>query len=82
MSTSTMNVNSVVDNAKFTKSHFSIMMWCLILILFDGYDLAINGVALPLLMKDWGLTAVQAGMLSEYSTCRDDVWCHDVWYFG
>ncbi|MCL6243248.1 MULTISPECIES: MFS transporter [Acinetobacter] len=65
MSTSTMNVNSVVDNAKFTKSHFSIMMWCLILILFDGYDLAINGVALPLLMKDWGLTAVQAGMLAS-----------------
>ncbi|WP_180025050.1 MULTISPECIES: MFS transporter [unclassified Acinetobacter] len=65
MSASTMNVNSVVDNAKFTKSHFSIMMWCLILILFDGYDLAINGVALPLLMKDWGLTAVQAGMLAS-----------------
>ena len=25
---------------------------------FDGYDLAINGVALPLLMKEWGMTAV------------------------
>ena len=55
MSTNTMNVNDVVDNAKFTKSHLSIMLWCLILILFDGYDLAINGVALPLLMKEWGL---------------------------
>ena len=65
MSTSTVNVNNVVDNAKFTKSHLSIMLWCLILILFDGYDLAINGVALPLLMKDWGLTAVQAGMLAS-----------------
>ncbi len=34
-------------------------------ILFDGYDLAINGVTLPLLMKDWGLSAVQAGMLAS-----------------
>jgi AAHS family benzoate transporter-like MFS transporter len=33
--------------------------------LFDGYDLAINGVALPLLMKEWGMTAVQAGMLAS-----------------
>ncbi|CAM3031451.1 MFS transporter [Acinetobacter celticus] len=65
MSTNTMNVNDVVDNAKFTKSHLSIMLWCLILILFDGYDLAINGVALPLLMKEWGLTTVQAGMLAS-----------------
>ena len=65
MSANTMNVNHVVDNAKFTKSHLSIMLWCLILILFDGYDLAINGVALPLLMKDWGLTTVQAGMLAS-----------------
>ena len=33
--------------------------------MFDGYDLAINGVALPLLMKEWGMTAVQAGMLAS-----------------
>ena len=65
MSANTMNVNDVVDQAKFSKSHLSIMLWCLILILFDGYDLAINGVALPLLMKDWGLTTVQAGMLAS-----------------
>lgn len=65
MSANTMNVNEVIDQAKFLKSHLSIMLWCLILILFDGYDLAINGVALPLLMKDWGLTTVQAGMLAS-----------------
>jgi AAHS family benzoate transporter-like MFS transporter len=37
----------------------------LLIILFDGYDLAINGVVLPLLMEDWGLSAVQAGMLAS-----------------
>ncbi len=60
-----IDVNSVVDNAKFTPFHFNVVAWCLLIILFDGYDLAINGVVLPLLMQDWGLSAVQAGMLAS-----------------
>ena len=65
MTAQTMNVNAVVDGAKFNKFHLNVLFWCLIIILFDGYDLAINGVALPLLMQEWGLTAVQAGMLAS-----------------
>ena len=60
-----MNVNAVVDQAKFNKFHVNVLFWCLLIILFDGYDLAINGVALPLLMQEWGLSAVQAGMLAS-----------------
>lgn len=65
MTTEKIDVNSVVDNAKFTPFHFNVVAWCLLIILFDGYDLAINGVTLPLLMQDWGLSAVQAGMLAS-----------------
>jgi AAHS family benzoate transporter-like MFS transporter len=65
MTAQTMNVNAVVDKAKFNKFHLNVLFWCLLIILFDGYDLAINGVALPLLMQEWGLTAVQAGMLAS-----------------
>ena len=65
MMTEKIDVNSVVDNAKFTPFHFNVVAWCLLIILFDGYDLAINGVTLPLLMNDWGLSAVQAGMLAS-----------------
>lgn len=61
----TVNVNEVIDKAKFTPFHFKVVFWCLIIILFDGYDLAINGVTLPLLMQDWGLSAIQAGMLAS-----------------
>ena len=43
----------------------TVVLWCLFVVLFDGYDLALNGVALPLLMKEWGMTAVQAGMLAS-----------------
>ena len=61
----TVNVNDVIDKAKFTPFHFNVVFWCLLIILFDGYDLAINGVALPLLMQEWSLSAVQAGMLAS-----------------
>ena len=65
MTTGTLNVNQVIDEDKFTPFHFKVVFWCLLIILFDGYDLAINGVALPLLMQEWSLTAVQAGMLAS-----------------
>ena len=65
MAVTSVNVNQIIDKAKFSSFHFNIVFWCLIIILFDGYDLAINGVALPLLMQEWGLTAVQAGMLAS-----------------
>ncbi len=60
-----INVNDVIDHAKFKPFHFNVVAWCLLIILFDGYDLAINGVVLPLLMDEWGLSAVQAGMLAS-----------------
>ena len=65
MTAETVNVNPIIDQAKFTPFHFNVVAWCLLIILFDGYDLAINGVVLPLLMEDWGLTAVQAGLLAS-----------------
>ena len=65
MSMTAINVNTVIDNAKFKPFHTKLILWCLFIVLFDGYDLAINGVVLPLLMKEWGMTAVQAGMLAS-----------------
>ena len=65
MSAKAVNVNDIIDRAKFSGFHFQVVAWCLLIILFDGYDLAINGVVLPLLMEDWGLSAVQAGMLAS-----------------
>lgn len=65
MQTNKLNINSIVDEAKFTPFHWSVLLWCLMIIIFDGYDLVIYGVALPLLMQEWGLTAVQAGLLAS-----------------
>lgn len=51
MTATTVNVNAVVDEAKFKPFHLKIVLWCVFVVIFDGYDLAINGVALPLLMQ-------------------------------
>ena len=64
MTATTVNVNAVVDEAKFKPFHLKIVLWCVFVVIFDGYDLAINGVAL-LLMQEWNMTAVQAGMLAS-----------------
>ena len=60
-----LNINTVIDDAKFTPFHWSVLFWCLLIIIFDGYDLVIYGVALPLLMQEWALNAVQAGLLAS-----------------
>ncbi|OTG91272.1 MFS transporter [Acinetobacter sp. ANC 3813] len=60
-----ININHVIDEAKFTPFHWGVLIWCLLIIIFDGYDLVIYGVALPLLMQEWSLSAVQAGMLAS-----------------
>ena len=65
MTATTVNVNAVVDEAKFKPFHLKDRTLVRICRYFDGYDLAINGVALPLLMQEWNMTAVQAGMLAS-----------------
>lgn len=65
MSTQQVNINTLIDEAKFTPFHWGVLFWCLLIIIFDGYDLVIYGVALPLLMEQWALTAVQAGLLAS-----------------
>ncbi|NUG52679.1 aromatic acid/H+ symport family MFS transporter, partial [Acinetobacter lactucae] len=55
----------LIDKASFTSFHWKVLIWCLLIIIFDGYDLVIYGVALPLLMQQWSLTAVEAGLLAS-----------------
>lgn len=63
----TLDVNEVIDNARFTRFHWSVMWLCATLLIFDGYDLFIYGAVLPTLMQHWQLTPVQAGALGSYA---------------
>ncbi|MFD1774599.1 MFS transporter [Paenibacillus rhizophilus] len=40
---------------------------CWFCIFFEGYDLGIYGPVLPILMKKWSLTAIEAGAIASYS---------------
>ncbi|ANY86987.1 MULTISPECIES: MFS transporter [Pseudomonas] len=63
----TLDVQAIIDNARFTPFHWMVMAWCGLLLIFDGYDLFIYGVVLPVIMKAWGLTPLQAGALGSYA---------------
>lgn len=61
----TIDVDAVIENARFGRFHATILFWCTLIILFDGYDLVIYGVVLPRLMEQWQLTPVAAGALGS-----------------
>ena len=60
-----IDVNDVIDNATFTRFHWKVLFWCTLIIIFDGYDLVIYGVVLPLLMEQWNLNPYVAGLLGS-----------------
>ncbi len=62
-----LKVQGYIDNARFGKFHWTILIVCTLLMIFDGYDLFLFGVVIPVVMDEWGLTAVQAGTLGSYS---------------
>ena len=55
----------VIDKAKISPFHWRILFWCTLIIIFDGYDLVIYGVVLPILMQQWQLDPVTAGALGS-----------------
>ncbi|HAV87727.1 MAG TPA: aromatic acid/H+ symport family MFS transporter, partial [Pseudomonas sp.] len=63
----TIETNQIIDNARFSRFHWMVMALCALLLIFDGYDLFIYGVVLPVLMQEWGLTPMQAGALGSYA---------------
>ncbi|QBE65809.1 MFS transporter [Pseudoduganella lutea] len=58
-----IDVQGMADNARFNRFHASILAWCAIIIICDGYDLAVAGIALPSIMKEMGITAQNAGFM-------------------
>ena len=62
-----LDVHSVIDDARFNRFHWLVMGLCALLLIFDGYDLFIYGVVLPVIMEEWGLTPLEAGALGSYA---------------
>jgi AAHS family benzoate transporter-like MFS transporter len=58
-----IDVHKVADEARFNRFHGLVLFWCALIIIFDGYDLAVAGIALPSIMKQMGVEPTQAGFM-------------------
>ena len=58
-----IDIHELADNAGFNRFHAGILAWCAVIIICDGYDLAVAGIALPSIMKEMGVTAQNAGFM-------------------
>lgn len=61
----TIDVHKIADEAKFNRFHGLVLFWCALIIIFDGYDLAVVGIALPSIMKQMGVDPTQAGFMAS-----------------
>nr|WP_315249836.1 MFS transporter [uncultured Duganella sp.] len=58
-----IDIQKVADHARFNRFHAGVLAWCAVIIICDGYDLAVAGIALPSIMKTMGVTAQNAGFM-------------------
>lgn len=60
-----IDVHKVVDEAKFNRHHGLVLSWCILILVLDGYDLAVVGAAMPAIMAQMGVDAGQAGFMAS-----------------
>lgn len=60
-----INANKLMDYATLKVIHWRVILLSALIIIFDGYDLVIYGVALPKLMNEWNIDAITAGFLGS-----------------
>ena len=62
-----IHINQVADSARFNGFHANVLFWCFLVIVIDGYDIAISGAALPSIMSEMGVDATTAGFMASCS---------------
>ena len=63
---SKINITEVVNEGKFNRFHIGLLICCCLIIVFDMFDLVIYGSVIPILMKEWSISPVQAGAIGSY----------------
>lgn len=57
----------MIDRSRFSSFHISLVFWCFLIILVDGYDAVIYGSVVPSLIGEWSMTPVTAGTIGSYT---------------
>ncbi|BAN26396.1 MFS transporter [Caballeronia insecticola] len=60
-----INVQEKVDGASFNRFHLVVFLWTSLVVVLDGYDLAVPGVALPAIMANMKVSAAAAGFMAS-----------------
>jgi AAHS family benzoate transporter-like MFS transporter len=58
------DIQAIVDRAPLNRFHARILFWCVLILIFDGYDLAVVGAALPAIMDDMNIAPTSAGIMA------------------
>ncbi|MDF3835881.1 MFS transporter [Cupriavidus basilensis] len=58
-----IDLHSLADDARLGALHYVVLFWCALIIVCDGYDLAVAGIALPSIMKEMGVNPAKAGFM-------------------
>ncbi|PLT33169.1 MFS transporter [Bacillus sp. V5-8f] len=62
-----INASEVIASSRLNRFHLLVFLWCVYAIGFDGFDIAMYGVGLPLMMEEFGLSPVEAGAVGSYT---------------
>src|ERR1700758_2613923 len=60
-----IDVRKLIDEARFNGFHRSVLIWCSVILVLDGYDLAVAGTALPSIMRAMNVEAAPAGLMAS-----------------
>ena len=60
-----INIAQAIGESKFNAFHLTVLLWCIFLILFDGYDLVVYGSVIPTLSEEWGTSAGVLGLIGS-----------------
>lgn len=59
-----VNVYALAAESKFNRFHGLVLFWCVLILIIDGYDLAVVGAALPAIMQDMNVDPTSAGIMA------------------
>lgn len=60
-----IDVHKLADEAKLNSFHWSLLIWCFVILVLDGYDLAVVGIAIPSIMEAMNVDGTTAGFMAS-----------------
>lgn len=60
-----IDIQKLADDARFNRFHAKVLLWCLLILIIDGYEIAVAGIALPSIMQQMGVNASTAGFMAS-----------------